>query len=292
VLPSACDKNDVADRKSCVATQRFRRQPSFAVGPDLGQRYAREVRPRYLFDQFCDRLATNTEHAIAAARTRVKKPLRRIVFWKDAAETLIPQEIALFASTSNRHEDADLVVALPRPRTAIPGHVDRAREDGWGDTLDLYRLLLSRELHQALAAAAPREKATRHFSDPDGIERLDANLRSYDRHVRRALAASGSDTSNVRDLAARCFADRRAQSWLTALAPKPSPKAAEGPRWKRYFMARPTRGGARETLYFEVLGSKVILYVECKYVSEHPKTRAPKLIAERKRDGWKKLAVE
>ena len=264
--------------------------------------------PRYLFDRFADQLATNAERAVAGARGRLQKPLRRVVFWKDASETLIPQEVALFSSgtKSDRYQDADVVVALARPRTAIPGHIDLAREEGWTDALDLFRQLLSRELHRALAAVTSRETVTRFLGDPDCFERLLASPRGRnprDRHIRRALAAAGADGSNVRALSERCYADRTAQSWLIGLAPKArkataskeTSRSSVSPRWKRYFMARTSRvrgKEARETLYFEILGNKVILYVDCKYVSEHPKTRAAKLIAERERDGWKKLEIE
>ncbi len=186
------------------------------------------MRPRYRFDGFCEKLGANAERVVATARPRMKKPIRQIVFWKDASETLIPQEVALFTSPSPRYQDADLVVALPRPRTSIPGHIDLAKEDGWSDVLGLHRLLFSRELHRALAAVAPGLRAERLLGDPDGFERLDAKPPARDPHVRRALAAAGVDASNVRALAERCFDDLRARAWLVGLAPKKSLRSSAG----------------------------------------------------------------
>jgi hypothetical protein len=247
------------------------------------------VGQRYLFDRFSDQLAANAERAVAKARARMKKPVRRIVFWKDAAETLIPQDVALFASSSSSFEDADVVVPLARPRTSIPGHIDLAKEKGWDDALDLYRQLLSRELHRTLSAVAPNESATRLLGDPDGFERIAVS--AGDRPISRALAAAGVDASNVRAIAERCFAGAAARAWLVKLAPKKKAASFANPRWRRYFMARTVRK-KQETLYFEVLGNKVILYVDCKYVSEHPQGRAMQLIADREREGWRKLEVE
>ena len=195
----------------------------------------------YWFDELADTIATSGRDQILAARSTIKKPLKRIVFAKDASETLLPQTLWLFSTDTEDHTARDHEFDLDWPdKSFVPSHVDYVDEQDkvlpalnkklktdldWGERLSLLRLLLSFELTRALVdvqpalakAGIPLAKTCKSYlMDPDGAEPLKHDRKSNEKFLGKQLASLPTAAAK-KALAEAAYRSPAKRKWLASL---------------------------------------------------------------------------
>lgn len=200
---------------------------------------------RYRIDTFAGEMLESSVAAVVSARSRIKKPLANLAFWRDSSETFLPQELLVYWAPGKPagYRAANLVLTPDQPKSNIPFSLFQVEERGdkvqaeflkahklkgarwWEDALALPRLLVAIELHKAFSGIRARleEKkiavASRfnvYDADPDGMEPVRVEM-GLDDAVRDRLKAMMKTRTQLTAFAELCYSSRERQEWLTGL---------------------------------------------------------------------------
>lgn len=210
----------------------------------------------YEFDVLGELLRREIAAGVAAARRKLRKPLRVMTIYRDAAESFLPRQVLLYWTKSGRwisYREADVVLDAPVIETRVPFSVydvedggDRVlpaflrrnglrRHDGWGEALAVPRLLLQLELSRAYltlpgllaeAGVALAKDFQLWNHSPAGLNVLrDA---PFDAEIRAELRKLVKTDAQLREFARLCYAGPDRQEWLFSLGAR-SPGQAKKP---------------------------------------------------------------